>query len=231
MYTKCKICSGLIKKKQGNLGICNGCRKKIIESESKEKDKIMLKNKHIANKLEKKQRNKEILDLYLLTETKTMAEIGKKFNLTRERIRQILTRGVGKEELNRLKKIKRDSIPVKVYVNICPVCGNEFFRRLKNIKYCSKECSHNSYYATEEERTEGRRLSQNRGTRKWQANNKKKSVASNRRWYKEHKEEVAKKHKDIYYADLEGSRKKSREAGRKYRRTKKLAKINDEKRS
>ena len=53
MYTKCKICSGLIKKKQGNLGICNGCRKKIIESESKEKDIIMLKNKHIANKLEK----------------------------------------------------------------------------------------------------------------------------------------------------------------------------------
>ena len=166
----------------------------------------------------------EILDHYLLSSTKNMGLTGDHFKICRERVRQVVTKILGKTELKKVIAIKKKAFAI-VYTKYCPTCGKQLTSTHKKGKiYCDEKCRRNAYYATEEERTEGRRLSQNRGTRKWQDKNQEKVKADRAIWYAKNKEKVAQKNYDDYHADIEKSRAISRAKSKKHADKVRLAK-------
>lgn len=98
-------------------------------------------------------RNKSLIEMFNGTD-KTLQEIGDFFGITRERVRQIVSRGIAKEDHKEATKNRRDK-RVKYDSGICKGCGKEFNYRIisgKKRVYCSKGCFYMSYLSLDERR-------------------------------------------------------------------------------
>ena len=82
-----------------------------------------------------KKRNSDILNDYI-NNTMTLQEIGIKNNLTRERVRQILTKN--DLYLKRTYKVNKKN-RICVYIP-CAYCSKDFFRKNRKQTCCNIEC-------------------------------------------------------------------------------------------
>ncbi len=90
-------------------------------------------------------RNSEIIKLYRTNPT-TLTEIGITYNLSRERVRQIIAREEGRQKLPKQRNPKYRGPKMKMLDRTCPNCGKAFTTRAANpTKYCSKKCFHQTH--------------------------------------------------------------------------------------
>lgn len=128
----------------------------------------------------KQRRNVEIVTSYVNGDCLTYERLGKKYNITRERIRQILSRHLEPYQLTEIKKVNsRKRIAINIKKNLvgeCKKCGVGIF---KDRIFCGRDCSFDYKKVTPEHRKRLHSLSMKR----YYAKNKKIINVKNRIYY------------------------------------------------